>query len=324
VRRWRLGSDGGPDVARVGCAITAAVVPRSADQVVAACAAGRVVGWDFDRGELWSADPGLGSLWDAVPTPDGRSIVLANRDGAHPLVGLLDLATQETAIVDAEHRVGYRAAVSADGKWFAVGDHPGHPRGVSAEPPYEAHALEVSREVVVAVALSADGSVLAAGDHSGTAHLWDVRRGEELAAFELHDLPIADLAWAPGTRTLVSASGDGTVRQLDLDAGARAAAVGASQEVGADPQPDGARQIELARLAEARGSWSTALALYRAAAAAGAPVRHVDLARALGALGRPAEADAELALAEDAREGAPGTLAAWRRALTPEGTRPHP
>src|SRR5207244_3712922 len=67
-------------------------------------------------------------------------------------------------------------------------------------------------------AFSRDGRFLAVTGHR-TLHLWDVRAGKEMLAFQGHLDGVLQLALSPDGRTLTSAGDDGTVRQWELATG---------------------------------------------------------------------------------------------------------
>lgn len=72
------------------------------------------------------------------------------------------------------------------------------------------------------LAFSPDGSRLATAGIAQTGHriyLWDVATGRQLQVFSGHQGPVNDLIFFPGSKRLVSASQDGTIRFWDAATG---------------------------------------------------------------------------------------------------------
>jgi WD40 repeat protein len=68
----------------------------------------------------------------------------------------------------------------------------------------------------VGVAMSPDFKLLALHDTGSTVHLWDVVTGKELTAFKGHTAAVTAIAFAPGGKTLASASADTTALVWDV------------------------------------------------------------------------------------------------------------
>jgi WD40 repeat protein len=66
------------------------------------------------------------------------------------------------------------------------------------------------------VAVSPDGQLLVLGAPGGSVHIWSVMTGKELAALKGHTMAVNALAFAPGGKTMASASDDTTTLIWDM------------------------------------------------------------------------------------------------------------
>jgi WD40 repeat protein len=115
------------------------------------------------------------------------------------------------ALSPTDTSLGYNLAISPDQGRAAIPCTdgliicaPAH----AAEPPMTLH----HHEDLVVAAFSPDGKVLATGDEVGLVVLWEVDRWLPTGQIEAHRAAIADLAWAPDSSALASASADRSVR----------------------------------------------------------------------------------------------------------------
>jgi len=152
-------------------------------------------------------------------SPDGKTLAAAAclSDPAamsEQRVVLWDAATgKERLHLKGQDYAGMAVAFSPDGKTLASADAGG--TVVLWDPVKGTERLRLRMPGGVGhLAFSADGRTLA-GSY-GMAHLWDVASGRELATTAAaHKGAVTQVLFAPGGRTLVTASDDGTVRLWD-------------------------------------------------------------------------------------------------------------
>jgi WD40 repeat protein/tRNA A-37 threonylcarbamoyl transferase component Bud32 len=175
-----------------------------------------------------------------LATPDGRGRVVPLQAEGAPLHGTAGddgtLRVWDTGTDPPALRVALRhpepvtaAAVSFDGRVFAVGGATGTVGLYGAADGRPSAELPRQPAKVVALALSRDGRRLAAGCADGTARVWDTETKAELRARPLaHDDEVAAVAFSPDGHYLLTGSDDHQARRWPLEA---------------DPKSDAARPV---------------------------------------------------------------------------------
>jgi WD40 repeat protein len=192
-------------------------------QLVSADQVGVVLHWDLPGNKVLRRHAGARNGQETVAfLPDGKSFVISQMDGA---AHLIEAATgkdlRSFPVNPAAPSSGYplRAlAVSADGKYLALGGH------TQSIPVYETATgkrvanLAQSQGSVHALAFLPGGRFLAVTDIRG-AHVVGLASGKELRRLELPNTGQAALALSPDGHTLALAHGGPVVRLWDAAAG---------------------------------------------------------------------------------------------------------
>jgi WD40 repeat protein len=154
-------------------------------------------------------------------SPDGQLVVTGNADTS---IRLWDLATgQHLRRLGRQPDAVWSVAFAPDGKTVAsVGRRDGVVHlwevatGKDLRPFAKRHQGGVSR-----VVFSPDGKTLAGagGSFDPTIYLWDVATGKSLRGLVGHNGFVSGAAFAPDSKTLVSAAFDATLRRWDLATG---------------------------------------------------------------------------------------------------------
>jgi serine/threonine protein kinase/WD40 repeat protein len=194
---------------------------------------------------------------------DGRRLRAVTAGGQARLWSLPDgtgLATRSLAL---SGRPGSAAAIAPGLDRAAVTTEGGAVSVVNLDTGQVLWTVTAAEERVTALAFASDGRILAsgAGYVESAIRLWDAASGGSLGRLEGHRSWVSSLAFGPGSRTLVSGSGDQTLRLWDLEAAAsdpeRPAGSGAGRSV--VPLPAGLRSRVILR-GHRQEVWSLAVA----------------------------------------------------------------
>jgi WD40 repeat protein len=193
--------------------------------------AGAVRVWDAATGAERPGPRGpLGGVSGLALTPDGKRLVTAEWVSAGSArLRLWDAATGEEVAVlaTAEGREFTAVAQAPDGQTLAAGDSAGNVRLFDLATRREREPLEVPGASVTCLAFAPDGRALAAGygmRREYTVRLWDVA-GRRAAVLRGHTADVWGVAYSPDGKSLVSCSGDRTVRLWDPATGQERAAL---------------------------------------------------------------------------------------------------
>ncbi len=124
------------------------------------------------------------------------------------------------------------AAVSADGRKFALGEFSGALNLFSLAPEPRTNRVQAHRGLINVLAFSADGSRVASGGADHVIRIWDAHTGRRVNELRGHRRAIWALAFSPDGQFLVSGDGEGVVKwwpaqtnRHDLPGGAMEAAM---------------------------------------------------------------------------------------------------
>ena len=200
--------------------ISALAVAAAGKSVVAAAEGNDVLGlWDITTGrEIRRVATGHGdTIRPLAFAPDGKRAVSAGADGS---VRLWDTATLR--LLDrfsASREPILSVAFSPDCRTIALGGADAVLRlwkpGVGEIQRSQARD-DPDNHIIASVAYSPDGNRVAWGGIDGVVKTWDARVGREIGQFQGHQGGIHQLVFSGDSRSLASASGDGTILIWDV------------------------------------------------------------------------------------------------------------
>lgn len=171
--------------------------------------------WDAATGEeVRKLNGHAAGVTGLALAPSGQVAASVGRDRTLRLWDLV--AGKELAVAPDLPSVPEYPVFTADGEQVVV-----------FVPPAEIHIYDragallrklgpVHEQEVVCVAFSPDASLAALGDANGTVRLWDVTKGERIGGDWGAHSALADLAFLPGRRALLTVGGDGVIKIWDL------------------------------------------------------------------------------------------------------------
>jgi WD40 repeat protein len=145
-------------------------------------------------------------------TADGRRVFLTN-----PLDNTTWMLDATTLRVRRSYPVGAGAgAVSADGRYFALGSADGHVRLLDTGTSAVRAFADGDGQPISDMRFTPDGRKLVTGSADGTLLVWDVRQGAVVETLTGHTQEAEAMDVSGDGRTLVSGSRDGRVMVFDL------------------------------------------------------------------------------------------------------------
>jgi WD40 repeat protein len=280
-----------------------------ADRLWATYEDGSLVAWSLpDRAVARELRRDLKDAWNLEVV--GGLAAVAGRAADDPVGEVWDLATGERRAVSSAVTTGYGAAVAPDGATFAFGTDRATVEVI--DPAGERSLPLPGGGPVMSLAFSPDSRLVAAGTYSGRVFLIDVATGASMLDLDGHGDGVAELAFVPGTWTLLSLGG--TLAELavvDLGITERFDATALRLVPGEDTVASWATALERAEL---RQDWFHAWEAVRRGRAEGAAVAPSREARALQGVGDLAGAIRALRAGPDP-DVSDGTREVWAASL---------
>ncbi|MFA6504928.1 MAG: caspase family protein [Treponemataceae bacterium] len=157
--------------------------------------------WDVDTGKLINSlsDNGGAIMWVAFGPDD--SWFMTYSYGSY--------RKRETAtgrILKTIDIMGWRSALSNDGRYLAAGMREGNIQIIDLQTGKVIRNLEGHKDLMGAVAFSPDGKTLLSGTEDRTIRLWDVGSGKTIKVFSPPPGSITSLSFSSGGNTFISAS----------------------------------------------------------------------------------------------------------------------
>ncbi len=151
-------------------------------------------------------------------SPSGARLIAGNARG--DLI-VWDVNTRERVYEQSSH-AGYVECVQFEptGKIFASASDDGFVKLWNSETGCNIRTIKASDEAIMSVAFSQDGIQLVCGGYDYTAKLWldwESARDDEAITFAGHSDGIESVMLPPDGKTLITASGDNTLRVWDIE-----------------------------------------------------------------------------------------------------------
>ncbi|MFD9073008.1 nSTAND1 domain-containing NTPase [Streptomyces lasiicapitis] len=187
---------------------------RAGTHLVAGCADGTVTVWDAARGRRSATTLNSREVGDAVFSPDGTRVAIADHSGHATIWDPREVAGYDL-------QFGHREAVtslswSPDGTRIATTSRDSTSRIWDASDGRELMTLNApGRYWLGGAAWSPDGCYLATSATDKAFCVWEVERGEPVATIEGHTDYVWRIAWSPDGRRIATGSRDRTVRLWD-------------------------------------------------------------------------------------------------------------
>lgn len=185
--------------------------------------------------------------------PDSKRLVTASFDKT-VRVWDSESGVQQSCMIGHEGGV-YGVACSPDGRQLASASSDRTIRLWSVETGEVEASLNGHDACVTSVAYSSDGR-LASASHDGTVRIWDAAKAVELACLYGHDGRVMSVAFTPGSRHVISAGNDQTIRVWEVDAACDGATPRKSPQVDRRAFADNRRQFAAAYSDNTVALWS--------------------------------------------------------------------
>jgi WD40 repeat protein/DNA-binding SARP family transcriptional activator len=173
---------------------------------------GNVVVWDLTGtrglGQEFEIPAGPPPHWAPVfaLSPDGRSLAIADRDGAVSLIDTETLRARSEPMPVLPGRPAYSMGFDPDGRLLAIGDGDGAVALVDAATGHVVRRLGQHPDEIWALSFSADGRRLATGSYDGTVRLWALPSGRPIGPPITFDWGVRDVSLSPDGRVLMVTS----------------------------------------------------------------------------------------------------------------------
>jgi WD40 repeat protein/uncharacterized caspase-like protein/energy-coupling factor transporter ATP-binding protein EcfA2 len=191
-----------------------AIAFRSDGKAIATASADKTVKiWNLDGKALLTLSGHKDWVTDVRFHPNGQWIASASRDGT---IRLWRSNGQLVQTFRGHRGWVNRLSFSPDGKGLVSGGEDGTVKfwQVNAKPsPNPVRSFVADKERVTSVAVSPDGKLLATSGK--TARLWTLS-GKAIAALNGHSDQVSAIAFSPDSKTVVTASADGTIRRWNM------------------------------------------------------------------------------------------------------------
>jgi len=158
--------------------------------------------------EAWSLSVHRAPVRSGAFSDDGRWMAVGNSRGFTMLVALADMSARK---LEGHASRTWFASFSPDSKLLATTSYDGTARIWSVETG-EVQAILSHPNWVPTARWSADGSRIATSCADGNVRVFEIERGRMLLRLSGHEGHVFDAEFAPDESTLVSVSGDGSVR----------------------------------------------------------------------------------------------------------------
>ncbi len=152
-------------------------------------------------------------------TPDGHRLIACGEAGVAEVWKTDESSLERTILVEPERMPLYSAAVSPDGKTFALAGLDGRIRLHDLATGKQQRIFEGHTDAVYSLAFSSDGSLLASASVDRTVRCWQTASGEQQACLDGHCGAVYQVGFSVDGRRLVSAGTDGEVIVWDASNG---------------------------------------------------------------------------------------------------------